>query len=262
MLPAITRIAALAAAVVFTTTFLPSVVVPNFPDLTIKTRQTFANNVTLGMNWYFKGPRQRLEHTTDADPHPSSVILTQCDQKSYFILDEQKKTYLTQPINEMASKETRKALERSDDTVDVTITTDSVDTGERRQVGSYEARRVKTTTTIDANEEAGVQGSKMEIDGWYIDLPGWNCRDDSGRAHGMIMASVGRRLPHYVFRQMGAARLGFAIEETVVSTQDTLTSTDRTELVEMSEAPLDASLFEVPADYQQTTSPPVRIPRR
>lgn len=262
MLPAITRIAALAAAVVFTTTFSPSVFVPNFPDLTIRTRQTVANNVALRMNWYFKGPRQRLEQAMESDPHKSSVILTQCDQKSYFFLDEQKKTYMTSPIDQEIPKEARKLLERSDDTVDVTITTDSVDTGERRQEGSYQARRVKTTTTIDGNEEAGVPSSKMEIDGWYIDLPGWNCRDDSGRAHGVLMGSSGRRFPHYVFRQLGAARLGFAIEEAVVSTQGTLTSTNRTELVEMSEGPLDASLFEVPGDYQQTTTPPVRIPRR
>lgn len=257
MLRALTRIVALALALAFSTSFWPTVVVPNFPDLTIKTRETFPNNVTFRTNWYFRGPRQRMEQKLESPPHTATVILTQCDRGSDFILDAQKKTYLTQPVDEIVSGDPRKTPDRFGDTVDVTVTTDSVDTGERRQVGSYQARRVKTTVTVDSNEDAGVQGSRMEIDGWYIDLPGWNCRNDSGQQPGMILGSVGRHRPHYVFRQLGAARQGFAIERTIVSPQAGVTNVNRTELVELSEAPLDASLFEVPADYTRVTRLPV-----
>lgn len=255
MLPALTRIAALALGVVCTTTFSPIVAIPNFSDLAIKTRETIGNNAIVRMNWYFKGPRQRVEQTEEAPPHRGAVTITQCDQGSYFILNEQKRTYLKRAVDEtqMLSKNARKMLEGADDTVDVIITTDSVDTGERRSVGSYEARRVKTIVTVEGNEEAGVPSSKMETDGWYIDLPGFNCRGGSGDGHGMIMGSTGRRLPHYVFRQLGSARRGFGIEETTVSTQAGLASVHRTELLEVSESPLDPSLFEVPYGYQATT---------
>lgn len=258
MLPALIRIAALALAVAFTTTFSPTVAVPNFPDLTIRTRRTIANSLTVRMSWYFKGPRQRLEQTMESSPNTGAVILTNCDQKSYFILDERTKTYLTRPVDEMVSKNPLKLPDKSGDTADVTVTIDSVDTGERRMFGSYEARRVKTTITTEGNEEARVHSSKMETDGWYIDLPGFNCRDDDGQGDGMIVASTGRRLPRYVFRQLGAARHGFPIEETTVTTQSGVTSVARTEFLEISDDPLDPSLFEVPADYQQSNHPPER----
>jgi len=254
MLPASTRIVALAFGVAFSTTFSPTVVVPNFPDLTIKTRESLSNNTIL-MNWYFKGPRQRMEHKLESVPNTSTVILTECDRGSYFILNEQKKTYLVRPVDEMVAGDPHKTPDRPGDTVDVTVTTDSVDTGERRHVGSYEARRVKTTVTVDPNDAAGVQGSKMETDGWYIDLPGRNCRSDSAQGQTMLMSGTGHHVPHLVFRQLGSARQGFAIEETVVSTQAGVTNVNRTELVEMSERPLAASLFEVPADYTRVTAP-------
>jgi len=255
MLPALSRIAALAFMVTLTTSFSPTVVVPNFPDLTIRTRESFGSNISIRMTWYFKGPRQRTEQIVESSPLKTTVIITQCDQGSYFILNDQRKTYLTNPVDQMAGKDSRKLLARSDDTVDVVVTTDSIDTGERRRVGSYEARRVKTTTTIEGNEEAGVLANKIETDGWYIDLPGWNCRDDSGRGQGMIMAGTGRRMPHYVFRQLGTARRGFPIDETTVTTQAGSSTTNRNELLEISEGPLDPALFEVPADYTRVTHP-------
>jgi hypothetical protein len=53
---------------------------------------------------------------------------------------------------------------------EVTVTTDSVDSGERRQVGSYQARHIKTTITVESGSEAVSHKSTTEIDGWYLDL--------------------------------------------------------------------------------------------
>ena len=255
MLPALSRIVALAIVVALTASFSPNIVVPDFPDLTIKTRITMATNAVVRTASYFKGPRQRSEQTFESSPQKGTVVLTQCDQGSVFFLDAEKKTYLTRPVDPTQWKDKRKMPPRSGDPVDVTVTTDSVDTGERRSVGSYEARRVKTTTTIDGNEDAGVSSSKMETDGWYIDLPGWNCRDDSVRAQGFLMGSIGQHRPHFVFRQLSAARRGFPIEETTVTTQSGRSTTGRTEFLEISEKPLDPALFEVPADYTPLTRP-------
>lgn len=217
------------------------------------------NNIAIQMTWYFRGARQRLEQMQESAPNIRSVVLTQCDQKAYFILDEQSKTYLKRPVDEGQNDAQRTVQHRSSETVDVVITTDIVDTGERRAEGKYQARRVKTTVTTKANNEAGVPGSKMETDGWYIDLPGWNnCREDSGDQPGMIMASVGRRFPHYVFRKLGTARRGFPIEETTTSTQGGKVSVSKTEFLGISDARLDPSLFELPAGYSLTTHLPMR----
>lgn len=258
MLPALSRIVALAIAVALITSFSSNVVVPNFPDLAIKTRMTLATNAVIHTASYFKGPRQRTEHTFESSGQPTSVTLTQCDQGSDFFLDVQKKTYVTRPVDPTQWKDARKIPQQSSDTAEVIVTTDSVDTGDRRSVGSYEAHRVKTTTTIEADKEAGVSASKMETDGWYINLPGWNCRDDSGQGQGIAMFSVGRRIPRYVFRQLGSAHRGFAIDETTVTTQSGRTTTSRTEFLEISEDPLDPRLFEVPADYTLVTRTPER----
>lgn len=255
MLPALSRILALVIVAALTTSF-SHIIVPDFPDLTIKTRITMATNAVIDTTSYFKGPRQRTEQTFESSPQKGSVVITQCDQGSIFFLDPQQKTYLTRPVDPTQWKDTRKASQRSVDPVDVIVTNDSADTGERRSVGTYEARRVKSTTTIDGHEDAGVPSSKRETDGWYIDLPGWNCRDDSGREHGIVMASLGQRIPHFVFRQLSTARRGFPIEETTVTTQSGRSTTSRTELLEISETLLDPALFEVPADYTLVTRPP------
>jgi hypothetical protein len=227
--------------------------IPNFRDLTIKIRHKFGDGPNTEMTWYFKGARQRVEQTQESSPHPTIVTLTQCDQKSEFILHEEKKNYLRTPIDEALSSDRYEVENRSADAVDVIITSDAFDTGERRPVGSYQARHVKTTITTEPSEEAGVRGSKMEIDGWYIDLPGWNCRADSGQRHGMMMGYVGERMPHFVFREVGTARLGFAIQETIKSTEAGVTKVSKTEFLEISEAPLDPALFEVPPGYTRVS---------
>jgi len=255
MLPALTRILALAGLVAFAADTTPSLIVPNFPDLTIRTRFT-ANKTQFQQTWYFKGPRQRMEQQTEqranyqtrgASPRRLVAYITQCDQKANYILDEDQKTYLQTALDEQLSKE-QKVLNPPDG-AEVIVTNDSVDTGERRAFGSYEARRVKTTTTFEPSEEAGMQPSKMETDGWYLDLPGWNCRDDSGQRPGFISASVGHRRPRFVFRQLGDAHRGFPVEEQITNTQAGTTSISKIEFVEISEQPLDAALFEVPKDY-------------
>ena len=51
------------------------------------------------------------------------------------------------------------------------IHTETVDTGERREIFGYTARRVITRAT-ETSERAGTSiGSESEVDGWYIDPP-------------------------------------------------------------------------------------------
>ena len=59
----------------------------------------------------------------------------------------------------------------------VTQTETIVDTGERKTMFGYTARRVRTTSVMDAPPEACNPGHmEIESDGWYIDLAaGFSC---------------------------------------------------------------------------------------
>jgi hypothetical protein len=136
---------------------------------------------------------------------------------------------------------------------EVTVTTDSVDTGERRQVGSYQARHVKTTVTVEPGPEAVSHKSKTEIDGWYLDLPGLYCQDSSKQRMGWSTAGSGR-VDRVIFKRIGTAPRGFAVEETTTKREGERVFVNKVELLEISEKPLDESLFEVPPDYAPAQS--------
>jgi hypothetical protein len=135
---------------------------------------------------------------------------------------------------------------------DVTTTFDATDTGERRPAGHYVARRVRTTVTVEPSPGANTAPSTRETDGWYIDLPGLACSDAATTAYLSVGEAVGlgglRDRHHY--KTKGAASRGYAIEETTRFTQTGATTVDRVELIELSEHPLDSSLFDIPRDYR------------
>ncbi|HSY92896.1 MAG TPA: hypothetical protein VK812_16095 [Candidatus Binatus sp.] len=225
-------------------------VVPNFPDLMVKTRTATADHHTLVTTWLFKGPRQRTEIQDPASSnrigHPS---IYQCDQGLRYLLNESSKTYNTMPIDPAEIRKTAHPmpqLEMSGGEVIVTI--DSVDTGERRKIGSYEARHVRSTTTVEPGPGAVTRPSKTETDGWYIDVPGRNCQDSSAPQMGWLTAWSGRR-DRVVFKTLGAAPHGLAIEETSTKSEAGMSLVSKTELVEISEQRLDQALFEPPPDY-------------
>jgi hypothetical protein len=239
---------------------LPKFVVPNFPDLTIKTRRTDGERWSSVQTLYLKGARQRTEHLTEKPESlvGSSAAITQCDKKLMVNLNEKGKTYVSFPIEDWATriKRANPAPPQEMTGAEVIVAIDSVDTGERRQVGGYTARRVKTTTKVEPGPGAVTQASVTEVDGWYIDLPGLGCQESRGTGLGWSTVGSGKS-DRVRFRKLGTAQRGYAIEETSRQTQAGRTTISRVELLEFSEAPLDASLFELPAGY----SPALHQPR-
>jgi hypothetical protein len=228
----------------------PSDAVPDFRDLTIKTHTTMDRHHSLVMTWYFKGSRMRTEMQ---DPDSTSSVMHaniyQCDQGTRIFFEESSKTYNSVPADPMQMRETARAVpEIPQSGGEVTVTTDSVDTGERRPVGSYQARHVKTTITVEPGPDAVSHKTTTEVDGWYLDLPGAYCQDNSTRRMGWSTAWPGRR-DRVLFKQIGRAPRGFAVEETITKSEDGRVLVNKIELLEISEKPLDESLFEVPADY-------------
>jgi hypothetical protein len=94
MLSTLARIVATVWLVTLAAGSTPTIVIPNFSDLTIRTRATVGVHNTAVTTWYFKGARQRVEQQLDSPSHTASVYLMQCDQKASYSLYEQSKTYL------------------------------------------------------------------------------------------------------------------------------------------------------------------------
>lgn len=228
----------------------PADVVPDFSDLTIRTHATMDSRHSQVMTWYFKGSRMRSEMQYADSTSPAALTnIYQCDRAVRIFFNERSRTYNSVPADPTQMRETpHPAREIPLSGGQVTVTTDSVDTGERRPVGSYQARHVKTTITVEPGPEAVSHKSATEIDGWYLDLPGLYCQDTGAQKMGWATAWPGRR-DRIVFKRLGAVARGFAIEETTKKSEDGKVFVQKIELLELSEKPLDESLFEIPAGY-------------
>jgi hypothetical protein len=239
---------------------LPRFVVPNFPDLTIKTRRT-SHRLSSVDTLFLKGARQRSEILTARTSSTKLISITQCDARRRYSLDENWKTYDSFPIQDWQErmKGARPIPQLEMSGAEVIVTVDSVDTGERRQFGSFEARRVKTTTKVEPGPGAVIPARVSEVDGWYIDLPGFGCQESRGVGVGLTSfwpAGEPPKQDRVIVKQLGNSPRGIPIEETSRDTQRNLTTVSKVELLEFSEAPLDASLFELPAGYR----PALRTP--
>jgi hypothetical protein len=240
----------------------PHYVVPNSPDLTIRVRSQGAHSPEVNVTVRLKGPRQVRERSTTLPGGSVSSIATvgQCDRRRTVLLSRENKTYGYVPI-ELPSAGSMTALGTVVTSVHSAasggpeeVVIDAVDTGERRQFASLTARHVVTTTTSTVSGVgAGLPRVTTHVrDGWYVDLPAVNCIEPvSDLSYRVVSGSLGGSAsPIAHVTQRGRARTGMALIETErwIRPEDTFTRT--TELVELSTAPLDAALFDVPADYR------------
>jgi hypothetical protein len=231
-----------------------SFVVPAFPDLTIKTRHTLDAAFPLVHNQvlYLKGARERIESVYvgfESDP-AGGITIIQCDERRSIQLNADANTYSVHVMKDWSRAILGPPL-REPQGADVTTTSDAVDTGERRQVGHYVARRVRTTVTVEPSIGANTPPSRTETDGWYVDLPGLGCSGTEATAYvtGEVVSSGGVADSHH-YKTIGRARRGYAIEETTRLTQPNVTAVQRVELMELSESSLDLSLFDIPNHYR------------
>jgi len=245
----------------------PKFVVSNVPDLTIKTRETvdLPQSTVRTDTLYFKGAWQRRElylEFLSASPGQRTArhaTITRCDERRTLELNHEARLYAWSPLNVSARdvywvhSRWRKRPEPPTAGPEVKVTITTVDTGERRQVGSYSARHVITTITTDSSPGASTRPSESVEDGWHIDLPPAGC-SDAGDGHFFSTLSVvraGETLERMNVEFRGAGRRGFPIEETTRRRgghEPPITTSVK--LIEFSEAVLEKSLFEVPAGYR------------
>jgi hypothetical protein len=224
----------------------------DFRDLTIERRHDSRTSASGTDVLNLKGPRERRESRWDGAGRQDFVTITHCDQQLSIQLNPQTKLYTRVRIANHPEP-AGLPLEREEEQGALVVTTfDAVDTGERRPAGSYTARRVRTTVTVDASPGANAASSGTVTDGWYVDLPGLGCSDASLTAFlvGQVIRPGALRDRHE-YRTKGTARRGYALEEVTRVTQAGRSMVDRIELIEVSDRVLDPSLFEIPAGYHR-----------
>jgi hypothetical protein len=235
-----------------------SLAVSNFSDLKIKTRRDDPVNSNVE-TLYLKGPRQRREYLQDKPAKATFATISRCDERKRIDLNDDAKVYAELPILDWPEQRKRARPVEPTETAgaDVTITTDSIDTGERRQQGAYTARHVKIKIVVESGSGAAMPSSVEARDGWYIDLPGLGC-EDSGQRIGFLSATFvpASRHDRIHFKKLGSAPAGFPLEEAITRTERGKSTVSKLELLEFSEAPLGDALFQVPAGYSPALSTP------
>ena len=229
-------------------------------DLKIKTRTTVMGHTTEN-TVYIKGPRQRTEMNFGGQGGATSII--QCDQKRMITVmpnqctvmpfgDAESSCPATPNMRDMMKGKSETAPPRAGGVV--TITRTSTDTGERQEMFGYKARHIKSTMTMASSPDACNQSNmRMEMDGWYADLSGgFSCGEESYRS----MACGGGEKPgcrdRVVMKGGGGTPLGYPLKQTMNMITKERTFTVTTDVVELANASLEASLFDAPPGCHTT----------
>jgi hypothetical protein len=222
---------------------------PDASDVTIRTRRTSDGQQAASqtMVLQLKGARRRVSYVFERAGVPAahaSIHITQCDLAREVHVNDSKRIYATVPIP--APRGPWRAVAQDTRPVGETLTVDAVDTGERRQIGPFVARHVVTTATTERAGESRPVSTRVR-DGWYLDLPS-RCGDDGAIGATFLMA--GSASVRTEVKWKGTARTGWAVIETDRTSDAYGTDVSTTSLVEVSTAPLEAGLFDVPEGYR------------
>jgi hypothetical protein len=233
-------------------------------DVKVKTRMTTAGHGTESTQ-YVKGARQRTE--MEMGPGFRTVNIYQCDLERLIVINERMNRCMVVDLKEDASDAASTAEpvdnkaasrgQRSGRTGGiVTITTGAVDTGERKDFFGYKARRIKTNMSMESSGNVCSDGAMaMDSDGWYIDFPQQNIACTSSSKAAMSMRPTkGECRDQIKFKRTGNARLGFpvTVESNIKSGGQSFTS--KVEALDLSNATLDAKLFDMPAGCKVVSS--------
>lgn len=223
-------------------------------DTKVKSRQT-SGGQTYENTSYIKGKRQRSETNNG-----QMIMLQQCDLRRNIQIMPQAKVYVVQPYDQPATSNSANTTSPSYQPGTtkkggvVTSTVTTRDTGERKQMFGYTARHIVTTMVTDSSPDAcSPMKSKMEIDGWYIDAAFALDCDVSAAYKSYRPQTASGCQDRYETKQVGLAKKGFPVWEktTMFEPSGAESFSSINEVVEFSQATLDASLFDVPEGYRE-----------
>ncbi|HMK21561.1 MAG TPA: hypothetical protein VK466_04460, partial [Terriglobales bacterium] len=193
-------------------------------------------------------------------PGGSTVTLRQCDLKRTVTLNDQAQTYLVvnDPQDEAAVRAAAMVTgapvqEPAKNGGKIEVTSVISDTGERKQMYGLTARHLKTKVTEKSSADACSKiDQSFEVDGWYADLgkEQAGCTSMAPPVH----QSQGCQ-DAVVERHSGSGKPGYPLAQNVtIHNSDGSTMAVSINVTEVSKKPLDAALFDVPANYKQVNS--------
>jgi len=245
--------------VIFAIALLASVPSIAAADVKVRTKTTTGALSTQSITW-IKGARLR------SSPGIGLDTIDQCDLSRTVLVNDKAKVFMVQP---KAGSDTTVGNSQTPHVVTMpsekkhegkhgvtTYTTTVIDTGERRQIFGFTARRLKLTTVGESSSDAcNPVKTKMESDGWYIDFDiNAGCRENLS-PDSQAQNSKSDCGDELVYKTIGDAKVGFPVLQTVTTKgQDGRTQTTTTEVLELSQETLDAKLFDVPPDYKLVNS--------
>lgn len=221
---------------------------------------------------YVKGMRKRIETGSMMGMPPAPVVIEQCDLQRTVKLNDKKKLYFIIPFSkdqeEVIDEDIKTPPSKTKPVAPKTATQKGgtitmwyniTDTGERKKIHGFTARHIWTTQKIKPSADACSMKDSIIIktDGWYIDLPQFNCpvrykpsqmpRDPSERTKPDCM-------DRFITRKSGKGKLGFPLTETTTiimggSNPQMNQFQTNMETVELSQEKLDSMLFEIPPGY-------------
>lgn len=225
---------------------------------------------------YVKGMRKRTEGGGFAGMASNIATIEQCDSQRIIKLNDAKRLYYIEPfaksneeiIDEDAPKAKQAVVKQTKpDTVRkggvITQWYSIIDTNERKKMFGVTARHVWTSNKMKPSADACYMKDSMLIktDGWYIDLPQFNCPVNykpvrSYRAAKKIEMECKDR---FVTHRRGKGKLGFPLIETTTmimsgSGAQTTEMVTTIETLEFTTATLDSMLFEIPPGYSRVDS--------
>ncbi len=232
-------------------------------DFKITIKTTMAGMPTQSTTM-IKGLRERSEtNMSMGGMNMSQTSITQCDLRRTIQINDRARKYMISPMDADEANGASTSAAAGPATGDtsrrgglVTMTVNTIDTGERKQMFGFTARHLKRTIMSQSSPDAcGQQQMKIETDGWYINLEyGLSCPTQRPPQR-PGMASTGCR-DRYQYKQNGLSNLGYPLVETttVYGADGSATFTMTKEVIELSRQTLDAALFDLPAGYTLANS--------
>jgi hypothetical protein len=135
------------------------------PDLSIAASYVAGDKTTKG-TVLMHGQRQRVSYET------ALASIQQCDRHRNLQLNTVTRVYLEipDPTGAPAAPVTPAGGKQKGGRI--TYTTSVVDTGDKKEMFGFTARHLKTTVIKESSPDAcDKRPEKVEIDGWYVDLP-------------------------------------------------------------------------------------------
>lgn len=215
---------------------------------------------------YVKGMRKRTESAGMMGMSGSTTIL-QCDLQRTIKINDKKKLYYIEPFakdeDEIVQEDEKLPVKKNPVTTQqkggiIHMWYNIYDTVDRKKLYGFNARHVWTFQKIKPSPDACSMKDSiiMRTDGWYIDLPQFNCPvryRPATASPGKVQLDCKDK---FVVRRRGKGKLGFPLSETTKMQLGNASSEFETsiETLEFSTEKLDSMLFEIPLGYTETAN--------